>query len=95
MFDHPDRIIGMHVAGYYEGGIGRMIKSLEEIGNVVEGRFFNMADVFAYGSPAIGMYLICQWAQMEPDVPIRLVKVSLFEFFNHHIFLNIQAALME
>jgi len=47
------------------------------------------------GGPAVGVHLVHQWTEFQPHIAIRLVEVTLFELFYHHLALHFEAAFAE
>ncbi len=71
------------------------VKTIFEIQNHLQGGFFDMSRFLANGRPAVGMNRVGQVPQFKPSIPVGLVEVALFEFFDHHALLGVQRVLID
>ena len=63
--------------------------------NVIHRRVFNVTDFLTNRSPLIWVCLVCEGSQFEPDIPVRLIKIALFEFFDDNFLLDLKRLWIE
>ena len=94
-FHQAESLLFLDVSADGEDGVVGGIVTAEKCLHVPQTCAFDVFRRDADGRPAVGVYLVCQRAQFQPDIPVGLVEVTLFELFDDYLPLDIQSMLRE
>src|SRR5690606_10305324 len=79
-----------YLARDHQYRIGRHVVPVKEILDLVKCSVSNMTHVLSDSRPLVGMHIIYQRPQLQPNIAVRLIEIVLFEFFDNDLALHFE-----
>ena len=82
-------------SGHDQNGVLGRVVLTEKAAHVVHDGVFDVRNLLANGVPLVGVALVGQGLELEPDIAVGLIEVALLELLDHHFTLHFEAVFGE
>ena len=94
-FRQTDGLFQRDVARHSKYGVIWRVKAEKEILYLIQSSLCDVRNVFADGTPLIGVNTIGEFANQCAHITVWLVEIALLEFFRHDLALHLQISRSE